>query len=114
MKWPEYCFLEILDFVKGNRNTMEDNGESIATSVINYSKLDNMEGKMYVYNGYINLEGDVWLHFFFSHKRSYISIDKETSFTEDEVARYQYYMLLYCEALFGKYSIDSFISKLHA
>lgn len=114
MKWPEHCFLEILDFVKENRNNTVDHGESVATSVISYSKLEEVEGRMYVYNGYINLERDVWLHFYFSHKRSYISIDKETSFTEDDIARYQYFMLLYGEALFAKYSIDNFISNLHA
>lgn len=113
MKWPENCFLEILDFVVKNKNNTADHGNPIATSVISYSKRNNAEGRVYTYNGFIQLEGDVWMHFFFSHKRSYVSIYKETSFTEDDIARYQYFILLYGEALFQKYNIDTFISNLH-
>lgn len=119
MKTSEECFLEICENIKREiksvTNFKIDNGEKIMTSVINYCKIHNYSGS-YVYDGYIilnrTIEGHFTkMHYYFSDKRSYISID-DGNLTENEISKHEYYLLLYIDKLFINYKIDKFINSL--
>jgi len=113
MKRAEDCFIEIVEFVKHKKHEClkrKDNNERIITSSILYCDRTSFDGE-YVAEGLIEYASDVSLHFYFSNKRSYISIDKK-SMTEMDVARFQYTLLLLTAKLFGKYNIDHFVYSL--
>jgi hypothetical protein len=107
---PEACFLEIIKFVKENKNSFEDIEDNVTSSVLSYSKMRNFKGT-YTYENVFAIGEGACLHFYFSNKRTYISIDKK-DMTDYEVSKFQYYLLLYTEALFQKYNIDLFINEL--
>lgn len=115
MKSAEECFLEIVEYVKCNKHEClikKDNNERIITSSILYSDTKSFDGE-YVAEGYIEYSVDSELHFYFSNKRSYISIDKR-GMSDLDVARFQYTLLLLTAKLFGKYNIDHFINSILA
>lgn len=118
MKTSEECFLEICNKIKNdidnnNTNLKVDNGENIITSVINYSKIHNYKG-YYVYDGNIILSDEhfIKMKYYFSNKRSYISID-EDYLKENDIVKYEYILLKYIDTLFFKHNIDIFINSLH-
>lgn len=117
MKTSEECFLEICNKIKNdienNKNLKIDKGETLMTSIINYSKNHNYEG-YYVYDGYIILsdENFIKMKYYFSNKRSYISID-DPSLDENNITKYEYILLKYIDTLFFKHKIDIFINSLY-
>jgi hypothetical protein len=113
MKSAEECFLEIVKLVKCNKEECldkEDNNERIITSSILYCDSKSFDGN-YVADGYISYAAETNLHFYFSNKRSYVSIDKQCM-SDDDVVRFQYNLLLLTAKLFGKYNIDYFIYNI--
>jgi hypothetical protein len=113
MKSAEECFLEIVEFVNRNKDTClekEDKGEKIITSSILYCDSKSFD-RNYVVNGYISYATETNLHFYFSNKRSYLSVDKQRM-SDLDVARFQYTLLLLTAKLFGKYNIDYFIYNI--
>ena len=116
MKSAEECFIEIVEFVKDKKKEClkrKDNNERIITSSILFCDRKFFDGE-YVAEGFIEYSidsSDVFLHFYFSNKRSYISIDKR-GMTDMDVTRFQYNLLLLTAKLFGKYNIDHFVNNL--
>lgn len=114
MKSPENCFAEIVDQVRKTINEgeylVEDDGEYITSSIC-FSKIESIESN-FVFEGFVDLESsDARLHYFFSNKRSYISIDKN-NMSDVEVAKFQYCLLILIDKLFVSYKIDCFVYGL--
>jgi hypothetical protein len=109
MKSSENCFLEILNSID-NLKRIKDEGSSLVKSVITWSKCRNFKGIDYCFDGYINIDKDIQLYYFFSNQRSHISL--VTDNIEDNINNLQYNLLLYTEYLFKSYSIDMFINNL--
>lgn len=117
MKTSEECFLEITNRITSELNNDKDDGHSIVNNIIHYYKVRNFD-KDYVYKGSIVLEkcentnNIIKMDYFFSNKRSYLSINKK-NIIEGEYNKLQYYLLLYTDKLFIKYNIDTFIYGLN-
>jgi hypothetical protein len=110
---PELCFVEIINQItseikQGNYSKVESE-KSILSSSLCYSKEYTSKNK-YVFEGYIDIDEGCELHYYFSHTKSYISIDKK--FEESEIGRYQYCLLVMVEKLFVNYKINLFIDEL--
>lgn len=120
LKSPENCFFEIISYIKNNNVHMKDDNSFINKNVMNYSKLRNYSDKDYVYTNEIKLDEKYNLFFYFSNKRSYISINLNNEYLlENFIEIYeknyifiQYILLIYSEKLFKKYNIDEFICNL--
>jgi len=114
IKTVEECFLEICNKIQTEKISGIDYNENIITSFINYSKLHNYEGN-YMYNDYVILKSGIKLKYYFSNKRSYITIDEfsDTFIKENDTANYQSLLLEYIDGLFIKYKIDVFINSLN-
>lgn len=125
MKSAENCFLEIVSHVQNQRVTARDKGEKFLTNIVNYSKI--LEHKTrhlaihqsssveYVHMGDLDLSNKFTLHFYFSNKRSYLSIDlneKDVTNAELQLSAVQLYTLKYTELLYKFYTIDEFIFNL--
>jgi hypothetical protein len=114
VKTPEEIFLEIINFVKNNKNNNEDNRENknniVFTNLLGYSKMRNFSKENYVYTSDIQISEIFKVHFYFSNKRSYFSIDpKKNCNYEEYFSLMQLINLIYCDKLFKEYSIDTFI-----
>lgn len=111
MKNSEYCFLEIINSLT-NLKKEKDDGRPMLRSVINWSKCRNFNGLDYIHDGYIKVEDGISLYYFFSNKRSALSLIQETNNDELDINYLQYNLLLYTECLFKSYSIDTFLNNL--
>jgi hypothetical protein len=109
MKTPEECFVEITKLIK-NIKKVEDDNESKLKSFISWSKCRNYNGIAYTFEGSIDIDTNVTLHYFFSNKRSCIYLIQNT--VDIDINKLQYNLLLFTEYMFGKYSIDLFINRL--
>lgn len=118
MKTAEDCFLEIVEYIKRHPNNNIDEGEGIVDNVISYYKLRNFN-RNYVYKGSIVLEktcgNSVNMNYYFSNKRSYISLYTKNKYQNDttDFNKLQYNLLLYTEKLFIQHKIDAFIYGLN-
>jgi hypothetical protein len=106
------CFMDIIGYVQANKNKVVDRDEDVMTSFVCFSKIKHQR-HTYVYEGYISLNTHFDMHFYFSHKRSYISIDIGSLIDYDDV-RLHCFLMRYVESLFVKYGIDEFIANLHS
>lgn len=97
MKSSEQCFYEIVS-LKNNILLEKDDGGSKLPS--NWSKLRNFDNE-YIFNGEVSLDELNVLYFFFSNKRSCLSINN----VDIDI-------LPYANDLFNKYHIDEFINNL--
>lgn len=111
---PERCFIDIINYVQGRIDAKNaDYDENVYTSLVSYSKMRNFGG-VYGHGGAVKVGEKVWLRFYFSNRRSYISVDcKERDDTDYNMTKSQYLVLRYAQKLFGDYNIDSFINGLH-
>lgn len=115
----ECCYLQIINSKKNN--SVEGNK---ITNVINYCKLRNFSEYNYEYSGNIVLNGDeptkvdqlikdipvYTLHYYFSNKKSYISVDCSIN-SEYYIPFIQYKLLKFTEKFFGLYNIDTFLAN---
>jgi hypothetical protein len=108
MKSSEKCFLEIFNSINHIKKEI-DYGESKLKSIISWSKSHNFDGIDYYLEGNIKIEDDIYLYYFLSNKRSYISLIKNEI---EDINKLQYSLLLYIKDLFNTYSIDTFLNKL--
>jgi hypothetical protein len=122
MKGPEIAFLQIMQSIQENYevgiNKLDVN-ENIFTNVLNCSK--NLENKTrylckksdavhYVFEGAIELDELYTLRYYFSNKRSYISLDPSSGhWVEDKIPYMQLNTLKYTELLYKYYNIDEFV-----
>lgn len=114
IKTPEQIFLEIINYIKFNKNNDEDNRENknniVFTNFFGYSKMRNYSDENYVYTSDIPISKIFKVHFYFSNKRSYFSIDPiKNSNYEEYFSLMQLINLIYSEKLFKEYSIDQFV-----
>lgn len=103
MKSIEECFLEIINSVN-NIKKEEDKGDSKINSKWVWSKCRNFSGMKYTLEGSITLNNCIDLYYFFSNKRSCLSLIKNE--TNIDI------LSLYVEYLFKTYSIDMFLNNL--
>lgn len=112
-KTIEDCYLQILQQIISTTHCIgkTDNGEFIITSSVCYSRMCHVETETsYVFDGYIPIAEGFTMHYFFSNKRSYISIDN-AEMTETDMSKCQLYLLKLCEKFFIHYKIDLFVSE---
>jgi hypothetical protein len=119
LKSPEVVYYDIITYVLQNINTRCDCDEIIATHPVNYYKYCNYTVKPYVYTSDIKLSHNIHLNFYFSYKRSYISIYRENDNVElnteteaTDFAKLQYLLLIYCDKILLKYCLGDFIYNL--
>lgn len=108
---PYICLLEIIQRIQESTNSGQDIGKSVMTSPICYSKLRNFSGE-YEYEGLLDVSSGTQLHYYFSNKRSYISLDKNNPMCEVDVVKLQYYLLRYVQVLIYDHKIDAFVHGL--
>lgn len=108
MKTSEYCFLEICNSITHIKKDI-DNGESKFKSIISWNKSQHFDGIDYYLDGTVKITDDINLYYFLSNKRSYISLINNEM---ENINKLQYYLLMYVNDLFNKYSIDNFLHKL--
>jgi hypothetical protein len=109
MKSSEKCFLEILHSTN-NIKKEKDKGLSQCKSTFTWCKLKNFKGTDYYLEGMISINNDITMHYFFSNKRSCISLISKVNKTKlDDINRI---LVLYSEYFFKIYSIDVFINNL--
>jgi hypothetical protein len=108
---PYKCFLDIIQQIQESTHSGQDTGKSVMTSPICYSKLRNFSGE-YEYQGLLDVSSGTQLHYYFSNKRSYISMDKNETLCEVDDAKLQYFLLRYVQVLICDHKIDAFIHGL--
>jgi len=121
MKSPEVAFLQIMQSIQENFNegtARIDNNDHIYTNVIHCSRyLENKtrylcrktEGTInYVFEGTIDISNNLNMRYYFSNKRSYISLDTNHAF-EENAAFMQLNTFKYTELLYKFYNIDEFV-----
>lgn len=106
---PELCFLEIINCVLKNKNTNVDNGYTLASNSVRYSKLRNFNNP-YVYDGEIQVSEGIVLCYYFSHRRSCISLQSQKQVGNNKM---QEYLGKYVQSLFCGHKIDAFIHGLN-
>ena len=112
MKGPENCFLEIILSLHQIKK-IEDDGKSVISSSVSWSKCRNFNGYDYVYESVVKIDIGYYLHYFFSNKRSYLSINCETENQSKENQSKDIEKLsLYVDKLFKAYKIDEFIYNI--
>ena len=118
MKSPETAFLEIIETIQENisqGNQKIDDNKRIFSNTFNFSRplehktkyfCRDSEGVTYVFEGFIDLDSEFSLHYYFSNKRSYVSLDTRQS---DVFQKMQLFSYKYTELLFKFYNIDEFV-----
>ena len=119
MKGPENCFLEIILSLHQIKR-IEDDSKSVISSSISWSKSRNFNGDGYIYEGVVKIDVGYYLHYFFSNKRSYLSITcenetdnqiKDNQSKENQIKDIEK-LSLYVNKLFKVYKIDEFIYNI--
>ncbi len=114
MLTAELCFIEIINQIMNSIRSggfdKDDKGELVLTSTISFCKCRNVRN-IYVFEGYVNIDTDTHLHYYFSNKRSCVSLSKQ-AFNDSETTRLQNVLIFLVNKLFGSYHIDQFVTGL--